>query len=69
MAKISGFIINRANDSANFRMVFDAIIKTNGNKGDVQKFWPLVIDHDEDEMSIDEKFDLQQKIKNNGINK
>ena len=50
-------------------MVFDAIIKTNGNKEDVKKFWPLVIDYDPSEMTTDEKFDLQEKIKNNGKNK
>ena len=50
-------------------MVFDAIIKTNGNKEDVKKFWPLVTDYDPSEMTIDEKFNLQQKIQNNGVNK
>jgi len=48
-------------------MIFDAILKTNGNKEDVKKFWPLVIDYDPDEMTIDEKYERQQRIKNNGI--
>jgi hypothetical protein len=68
-AKISGYIIAKANDSANYRMVFDAILKTNGEKKDVKKFWSLVIDYDKDELTIDEKYEQQQKIKNNGVNK
>ena len=64
MAIISGHQITMSQQASNFRNVFAAMVRLwSKEKKPIEQLWELPTDYREDDMPLEERFELYNKIK------